>query len=298
MQPLVSILIPAYSPRFFAQAFGSALAQTWANVEIVVGDDCPGEEIRAIVASRPDPRVRYERHQPGLGFSGNFTRLFEIARGEYIKYLNDDDLLAPACVQNLLVGMHKHPGTVLASSRRLLIDAEGRRLPDEDVTQPLLPASQTLEGRALGNHLILSSTNRLGEPSTVLFRRDALRVEGGSIFRWGDNEYLCLADMSLWLRLLSVGHAWWDQEPLSAYRQHGGQLQRSAHGAARCVIERWLIVEDGARAGFLSDPEHHAKAVRNAGTNFRYWSDREDSPPEFKAALAEFAPRIPAEFLA
>ena len=132
MQPLVSILIPAYSPRFFAQAFGSALAQTWANVEIVVGDDCPGEEIRAIVASRPDPRVRYERHQPGLGFSGNFTRLFEIARGEYVKYLNDDDLLAPACVQNLLVGLHKHPGTVLASSRRLLIDAEGRR------RQPLL----------------------------------------------------------------------------------------------------------------------------------------------------------------
>lgn len=298
MQPLVSILIPAYSPRFFAQAFGSALAQSWANVEVVVGDDCPGDEIRAIVEARPDPRVRYERHEPGLGFAGNFTRLFEIARGEYIKYLNDDDLLAPACVQNLLVGLHRHPGTVLASSRRLLIDAEGRRLPDEDVTQPLLPASQSVDGKALGDHLLLSSTNRLGEPSTVLFRKDALRVDGGSIFRWSENEYLCLADMSLWLRLLSVGHAWWDQEPLSAYRQHGGQLQRSAHGAARCVIERWLVVEDGVRAGFLADPAQREKAVRNAGTNFRFWSDREDAPPEFKAALAAFAPRIPAEFMA
>jgi len=298
MQPLVSILIPAHSPQFFAQALGSALAQTWPNIEVVVGDDCPGEEIRAIVESMPDPRVRYERHVPGLGFGGNFTRLFELARGECVKYLNDDDLLAPACVQNLLVGLHRHPGTVLASSRRLLIDGEGGRLPDEDATQPLVAASQAIDGKALGNHLILSSTNRLGEPSTVLFRKDALNVEQGSIFHWNGNEYLCLADMSLWLRLLSAGHAWWDQEPLSAYRQHGGQLQRSAHGAARCVIERWLIVEDGARAGFLADPEHHAKAVRNAGTNFRYWSGREDSPPEFKAALAEFAPRIPAEFLA
>jgi glycosyltransferase involved in cell wall biosynthesis len=298
MQPLVSILIPAHSPQFFAQALGSALAQTWPNVEIVVGDDCPGEEIRALVESMPDPRVRYERHVPALGFGGNFTRLFELARGEYIKYLNHDDLLAPACVQNLLVGLHKHPGTVLASSRRLLIDAEGKRLPDEEATQPIVGASQTIDGKALGNHLILSSTNRLGEPSTVLFRKDALRLEEGTIFHWNGNEYLCLADMSLWLRLLSAGHAWWDEQPLSAYRQHGGQLQRSARGAARCVIERWLIVEDGARAGFLADPAERETATRNAGKNFRFWSQREDSPPEFKAALAEFAPRIPAEFLA
>lgn len=298
MQPLVSILIPAYSPQFFAQALGSALAQTWPNIEIVVSDDCPGEEIRAIVESMPDPRVRYERHVPALGFAGNFTRLLDLARGEYIKYLNHDDLLAPACVQNLLVGLHKHPGTVLASSRRLLIDDEGRRIPDEDATQPLVGASQTIDGKALGNYLILSSTNRLGEPSTVLFRKDALRVEEGSIFHWSGNEYLCLADMSLWLRLLSTGHAWWDEQPLSAYRQHAGQLQRSARGAARCVIERWLIVEDGARAGFLADPAERETATRNAGANFRFWSQREDSPPEFRQALAEFAPRIPAEFLA
>lgn len=298
MPPLVSILVPAHSPQFFAQALGSARAQTWPNLEIVVGDDCPDEEIRAIVESQPDPRVRYERHAPALGFAGNFTRLFELARGEYIKFLNDDDLLAPACVQNLHAGIHAHPGTVLASSRRLLIDAEGNRLPDEDATQPLVAASQSIDGKALGNYLILSSTNRLGEPSTVLFRKNALRVEGDSIFRWNGNEYLCLADMSLWLRLLSAGHAWWDENPLSAYRQHGGQLQRSARGAARCVIERWLVVEDGARAGFLADPAEHGRAARAAGVNFRNWTKREDAPPEFKAALAEFEPRIPAEFLA
>ncbi len=42
----------------------------------------------------------------------------------------------------------------------------------------------------------------------------------GNLFDWGGNEYLCLADMSLWLRLLAVGHAWWDEEALSAYRRH------------------------------------------------------------------------------
>jgi len=298
MQPLVSILIPAYSPQFFPQALGSALAQSWRDCEIVVCDDSPGDEIRAMVAAQPDARVRYERHAPALGFAGNFTRCFEMARGEYIKFLNDDDLLAPPCVARLLAGLQANPGTVLASSRRLLIDAEGKRLPDEAATEPLVPASQAIDGRALGRYLILSSVNRLGEPSTVLFRKDALAPFPGNLFAWGGNDYLCLADMSLWLRLLTAGHAWWDEQPLSAYRRHGGQLQRTSRAAARCVIERWLIVEDGAQAGFLPEAGDREKAMRNAATNFRFWMQREEAPAEFKEALAEFAPRIPAALLA
>src|SRR5204863_3383360 len=50
--PLVSILIPAYSARFFAACLDSALAQTYANVEIVVCDDSPDSAIEAIVRAR------------------------------------------------------------------------------------------------------------------------------------------------------------------------------------------------------------------------------------------------------
>jgi glycosyltransferase involved in cell wall biosynthesis len=298
MPPLVSILIPAYTPQFFAQALASALAQSWARCEIVVCDDSPGDEIRAMVEVHADPRVRYERHAPALGFGGNFTRCFELARGEYVKFLNDDDLLAPTCVESLLAGLRANPGTVIASSRRLLIDAQGSRLPDEAATEPLVARSQAIERVALGRYLILSSVNRLGEPSTVLFRKDAVKAENGSIFNWSGNEYVCLADMSLWLRVLCAGHAWWDEQPLSAYRQHAGQLQRSPASAARCVIERWLIVEDGAKAGFLEDPAERAKAFGTAGSNFRFWMNREDAPAEFRDALAEFAPRVPAEYRA
>jgi glycosyltransferase involved in cell wall biosynthesis len=298
MPPLVSILIPAYSPQFFPQALASALQQSWANAEVVVCDDSPGDEIRATVEANPDPRIRYERHAPALGFSGNFTRLYELARGEYVKFLNDDDLLAPNCVERLLAGLLANPGTVIASSRRLLIDARGERLPDEAATEPLVARSQAIERVALARYLILSSVNRLGEPSTVLFRKDAIRVDNGSLFNWGGNEYVCLADLSLWLRALCAGHAWWDESPLSAYRQHAGQLQRTPASAARCVIERWLIVEDGVKAGFLDDAVEREKAFRSAATNFRFWTERDDAPPEFRQALAEFAPRIPGNFLA
>jgi hypothetical protein len=296
--PLVSLLIPAYRPRFFGEALASARAQRHPNLEIVVGDDSPGGEIGEAVRAANDPRIRYERHEPALGFAGNFTRLFEVSSGPFVKFLNDDDVLHPDCVQRLLAPMLVRSDIALATSRRVVIGAEGQGLAGDTATHPLMPADGFMEGRALGRFLLRLSVNRIGEPSTVLLRRDAVSLEGQSIFRWGANEYECLADLSLWLRLLAKGGAWWVAEPLSAYRYHEGQQQRTAGTSAKCVIERWLIVEDGARAGFLDAADDYDEAARVAVGVFRRFLDDEGESPALRQALRDFLPRIPARYLA
>ena len=101
---LVSILIPAYHSRFFPAALESALRQTYRDTEIVIGDDCPTEEIGAYVAALPpDSRIRYFRHPGRVGARRNYLSCFEQARGEFIKFLNDDDWLAPSCVERMAV---------------------------------------------------------------------------------------------------------------------------------------------------------------------------------------------------
>ena len=94
-EPLVSILIPAYKPDHFAECLASAMNQTWANIEILICDDSEDDRISEIVnrMSADDDRVRYVRNRPHLGGRGNYLKCFELARGELIKYLNDDDLL-------------------------------------------------------------------------------------------------------------------------------------------------------------------------------------------------------------
>jgi glycosyltransferase involved in cell wall biosynthesis len=296
--PLVSILIPAYRPRFFGEALASARAQRHPALEIVVGDDSPGDDIARAVAAADDSRIRYERHEPALGFAGNFTRLFELARGAFVKFLNDDDVLHPDCVPRLLAPMLERPGIVLATSRRTVIDAQGQALPGDTATLPLMPEDGPMEGRALGRFLLRLGVNRIGEPSTVLLRRDAVEVEGDSIFRWGDDDYECLADLSLWLRLLRRGDAWWIAQPLSAYRYHEAQQQRTAGTAAKCVIERWLVVQEGRRAGFLDAPEDYDEAARVAAGVFLRFIDDEAQSPALRQALRDFLPRIPARYLA
>ena len=115
--PLVSIVIPAYNPRFFAECLDSALRQTYGNTDIVVTDDSAGPEIASIVASRGSQRpVRYQRNPTQLRPRGNFIRCFEEARGEFVKFLCDDDVLAPACVEQLVDAFRRAPDVTLATS--------------------------------------------------------------------------------------------------------------------------------------------------------------------------------------
>ena len=59
---------------------------------------------------------------------------FENARGEFVKFLCDDDLLAPPCVATLLDVFRRAPDVTLATSYRRRIDEHGRRLADQPAT--------------------------------------------------------------------------------------------------------------------------------------------------------------------
>lgn len=247
----VSIAIPAYSERYFPEAFASALAQRHAPLEILVCDDSRGPVIEATVRAAADPRVRYIRNPERLGFAGNFTQCFREARADLLKFLNDDDRLLPSCVESLASVLESNPGVRLATSRRRVIGPQGESLPDVPATSPVSLLSALVYGRELGDLALVNSLNVIGEPSTVMFRRSHLAVEDGSVFRWGGREYHCLADMSLWLRLLASGLAYYGADVLSEYRRHPGQEQERPGVRVECLVERLWIARAARGAGFL-----------------------------------------------
>jgi SAM-dependent methyltransferase len=101
--PLVSIVIPSSNPRYFAECIDSALAQTYPRIEIVVSDDCDTDAVGALVRTRMDRAdVRYVKNPVRLRTRRNYEQCLSLARGEYVKFLNDDDVLEPACVATLV----------------------------------------------------------------------------------------------------------------------------------------------------------------------------------------------------
>ncbi len=297
-RPLVSLLIPAYNERFFGEAFASALAQAYSPLEIVVSDDSPGGAIEAIVTGKADPRVRYFRNRPGLGFGANFSRCVGLARGEFLKFLNDDDRLRPQCVEVLAGILAANPAVALATSRRAIIDAQGQKLPDIPATQPLARVSALFPGRELGDFVLANSTNFIGEPSTVMFRRGAVELEDGLLFRWGGRDYHCLADVSLWLRLLLRGPAYYVAWTLSEFRIHEGQEQKRSAVAVSCAMERLWITREARKAGFLAPAILHRAALENARKWIAGWKDSDLVGDGDRRSLGEAIAEIDGELAA
>src|ERR1039457_1669638 len=102
MQPLVSIVIPAYNAeRTVAEAIQSAIAQTWPRKEIIVVDDGSTDrtaEVARRFASKGITIVSTENR----GLSAGLNRAYEHSQGDYIQYLDADDLLAPDKIERQL----------------------------------------------------------------------------------------------------------------------------------------------------------------------------------------------------
>jgi predicted SAM-dependent methyltransferase len=257
-QPLVSVVIPAYNPRYFAQSLESALNQTYRNLEIIICDDSSEDRILDIVRKyqETDSRIRYVRNTDRGEIPGrnNHILCFNEAQGEFIKFLNDDDLLAPDCVRRLLDCFVDNPDLVLATSKRQRIDAQGNHLDDIPATRSPFSHDTLINGLQLGQALVRSKINFIGEPTTALFRKSELidvEPDFGSVDKW---PVVGMFDIAVWLNLLVRGDAVYIVEPLSYFRIHGEQAQvvyaDQCHDGAR---KAWEVIENAwSRLGFLN----------------------------------------------
>ena len=122
---LVTIAIPAYKQTYLAEAIQSALSQTYSNIELLVVDDDSPNNLKPIVDSFHDPRIKYLRNESNLGSLNvvkNWNRCLELACGEFFVLLCDDDLLEPDFVQELMNLADKYPHCNVFHARRNVLD--------------------------------------------------------------------------------------------------------------------------------------------------------------------------------
>lgn len=102
-QPLVSVVLPTYKrAHLLAQAMHSVLAQTHANLELIVVDDNSPDDTAEVVASFNDARIQYVKNEPNLKLPRALNRGFALARGEYLTWTSDDNLLAPTAIERMV----------------------------------------------------------------------------------------------------------------------------------------------------------------------------------------------------
>lgn len=273
--PRVSICIPSYKPGHFEICLASAVAQTFQDIEIIVSDDCPTDAIERICEKFPG-RVQYSRN-PNPGSKNNVIRLINLAKGDYIKFLLDDDLLHPFCVQYLLEALEKTraQNTTLAFSPRDFIDQNNGFLNHANLLK-IAGAIRVLDGGECIRTMTANLRNFIGELTTVMFRRtDALGNDVTSLLDFPGLTSRGLGDVIAWINLASRGNIVAHPMTLSYFRQHqGSNSDPTANPAFIHGITEWELIVKHVTAVGLLPAGLQSQAYNSLLREYRYWAPK------------------------
>ena len=227
-RPLVSVLVTLYNrERYVTAAIESVLAQTLQDFEIVVTDDGSTDRSADVVAALAarDPRIRLHRNPRNLGDYANRNHAASLARGEYLKFHDSDDVMYPHCLETMVTLLSREPRAVLALSN-------GGYWPGGPVPVLSTPA-MSYRREFLGHGLFMAG------PAGALLRREAFQESGGF------DDHGPASDYIYWLRICARHEVLLVPGDLFWYRVHDGQSLTSPNAVrsyARVPAHAWAAL--------------------------------------------------------
>src|SRR5262249_42738877 len=96
--------------------------------ELIVTDNSTNTQSAEMLAKLGDPRIRYFKNEGNIGACGSATRAVSLAQGKYIKFLMDDDLLRPKCLELMVAAFEKYPQVGVVMAPMDLVDENDTRI--------------------------------------------------------------------------------------------------------------------------------------------------------------------------
>lgn len=232
---LVSVIIPSYNHgHYLRSAIQSVLDQTYKNTEIIVVDDGSTDDTATIC--RQYERLRYVRTER-VGPSAARNIGVSYSSGNFLLFLDADDLLYPNAIELNLYYFGLYPDIVFVSGAFDRIDPQGRYLPVEAAVI-----------RAGDNYRFLLQGNYIGMEATVLYRRQLF-------FRFHfDPSVTVCEDYDLNLRIARHLPVFGHTAKLAAYRIHAGNRSKDRKKMLRSA----LAVLGEQEKGLLNEEERTA----------------------------------------
>ena len=218
-RPLVSVAIPTYNrARYIPLAIRSVIEQTEGDLELLVVDNASTDDTEEIVRSIADKRISLHKAANHVDILGNWNRALQMARGEYLVILGDDDCLKRDFLEKSIDVNSKHPTVALSFSHCNKVSESGDFI--SLWGYDFLPAGFC--GGADYLFWTLEYEACLTNSSTVLLRRD-------SILKYGDFEARLarnIFDFDMWIRIATDHDVYFIDEVLCDYRIHDGQVSQ------------------------------------------------------------------------
>ena len=207
--PEISVIIPAYNAsRTVGAAVDSVLAQTFADLDLIVVDDGSQDDTASVVSERDDPRLKLIR-TPNGGVAAARNRGLDATDGSYVAFLDADDAWRPTKLERQHAAIVHRPEIGLCFPSARLVD-DGLR---PFGTDPAVDRADYTEALLLEGNIVA------GGGSSVLARTSLVGRAGGF-----DPQLSQVADWDMWLRMSLITGFVALHEELVLYRSMPGTM--------------------------------------------------------------------------
>ena len=292
----VSICIPTYNgEKYIAAALDSAGAQQSDDIEILVSDDGSSDGTRPILEryAAADRRVRLLFSGRNRGLTGNWNHCIGEARGEWIKFLFQDDTLHPGYLARVRPYLEGETPFIINHRDVMIEDGTPPQIVNAFRLHPtirhLTSREQTLTHEDFSWLLVnFQESNFVGEPSNTMFRRSLVNQIG--FFHPGMNQ---IVDLEFWARIGSNFGAVYIPEALSSFRLHASSAT-SRNAAVKffrnhsidllimmhdfCFSPHYRVLREAAAAGSVSLESYFAAYVKRADAEISALEQAAENP--------------------
>ena len=227
----VSIITPSFnSSRFLQETVDSVLSQTYQDWEMIIVDECSRDDSYDLAQenARRDPRIMARRLKENCGPAVARNTAIEMAKGQYIAFLDSDDIWLPQKLDKQIAFMRKQDA-VLSYTAYEKIDEKGNRRQRYINIPPKGDYDDLLKGCFIGCLTAVYDAKRLGKVYMPQINRGQ--------------------DYGLWLKILRSGYAAFGlDEVLALYRERQGTISSSKLIKA---YYQWRIYRDLENISFL-----------------------------------------------
>lgn len=204
MNPLISVIVLSYnSSRFIIETLNSIKAQTYKNIELIIGDDGSTDNTLLICSnwlslnSNRFVESKIITVEKNTGTSSNCNRSIRTAKGEWIKEIAADDILEETCIEKNLNYVLNNPGIAVLQSDTYIIDEESNIIGISDPIDKIFKDNRTT---AFFQHEMLL-LNYYSNTTTLFIKKDVIEKVG-----YYDESISLMEDTQMWLRLTHSGY--------------------------------------------------------------------------------------------
>lgn len=235
--PIVSVVIPTRGRAdLLEQCVASMLAQTVADIEVIIVVDGPDPATTEFLANVDDDRVSSVVHRESRGVSHARNSGIACASGRWLAFCDDDDVWAPTKLAAQLQALRQNPTARWAIAGEVRVHQDSGRS-----SYPAPPTAEVVAAELPHSNVVPAGC------SGVIADR-GLVVELGGF----DPRLSTLADRDMWIRLNRASPVAVATQPLVGYRDHGGAMTRRL----RNLEDELEVIRDKYSDELARSPRH------------------------------------------